>query len=57
MRNTISWEEAPSPNGLKMELEYKPESSLSKRTFVRIEKNDIIKLFMAGNILVKVATV
>jgi hypothetical protein len=57
MKKKIFWDDVQSLNGLEMDWEYKPESSLGKRAFARIEKKDIPKLFMVENILVKVATV
>lgn len=56
MNKKTSWDNIPSLS-LGMDWEYKPESPLGKRAFVRINSKDIPKMFAVGDIRVKVATV
>jgi hypothetical protein len=56
MKKNISWDDIPSTNGLGVEWEYKPNSPLGKRTYIRINNMAISKLFAVSEIYVKVVT-
>lgn len=51
-----SWDDIPSLQGLDVDWEYKPASSLGKRTFIRMKVDDISALFETREIFVKIAT-
>ena len=53
----FSWDDIPSLEGLGVDWEFKPETPLGKRSFVRINAKDITGLFEIKEIFVKVATV
>ncbi len=55
-KKTTSWDDIPSLEGVGVEWEYKPETTLGKRTFVRINADDLSGLFEVKEILVKIAT-
>lgn len=55
-KKTTSWDDIPSLEGLGVEWEYKPETSLGKRAFVRINVDDLTGLFEVKAIFVKIAT-
>ena len=56
MEKKLSWKDIPSLEGLGVDWEFKPETSLGKRSFVRINAEDITGLFEIKEIVVKVAT-
>ena len=55
-KKTTRWDDILSLEGLGVEWEYKPETSLGKRNFVRINSGDLSGLFEVKEILVKIAT-
>ncbi len=56
MEKIISWNDIPSLDGLQIDWEYKPKSSLGKRSYARLKSDDISGLFEIKELLVKVAT-
>jgi len=56
MEKKLSWDDIPSLDGLGMDWDYKPETALDKRAFVRITKEEISQLYEDREILVKLAT-
>ena len=56
MGKKTCWDDIPSLEGVGVEWEYKPETSLGKRTFVRINAADLTGLFEVKEIPVKLAT-
>jgi len=56
MEKKTSWDDIPSLDGLSVEWEYKPETALGKRAFVRLNTEDIVGLFAVKEIFVKIAT-
>ena len=56
MEKKSRWDDIPSLEGLGVEWEYKPETALGKRTFVRINAADLSGLFEVKEIFVKIAT-
>ena len=56
MEKKPSWDDIPSLEGMGVEWEYKPETSLGKRAFVRINAADLSGLFEVKEISVKLAT-
>ncbi len=57
MNKILSWDDIPSVDGLEIDWDYKPKTSLDKRAFVRLDHNDIAGLFEEKVIFVKVSTV
>ncbi len=55
-KKTTRWDDIPSLDGMGVEWDYKPETSLGKRAFVRINAADISGLFEVKEIFVKLAT-
>lgn len=51
-----SWDDIPSLEGAGVDWNFKPETPLGKRSFVRINADDISGLFEVKEIFVKVAT-
>ena len=56
MEKKLSWDDIPSLEGLGVDWDFKPETPLGKRSFVRINAKDIAGLFEIKDIFVKVAT-
>ena len=56
MKMIIDDDGIPSLDGVGAGREYKPINSLGRRAFVRVNNNDIPRIFAAGKILVKVVT-
>lgn len=55
-KKTTQWDDIPSLEGLGVEWEYKPETVLGKRKFVRINSADLFGLFEVKEVFVKIAT-
>lgn len=56
MKKIISWDDIPSLEGLEIDRNYKPKTSLDKRAFARLTDKDVAVLFESKEILVKVST-
>ena len=56
MKSEISWNDIPSLGGVGVGWEFKPESPLGKRSFIRLTDEDVFKLFDEKNIIVMIAT-
>ena len=56
MEKKTSWDDIPSLDGLGVDWEYKPTTSLGKRSHVRMNSEDIAELFAVEKIFVKIAT-
>ena len=57
MENIFDWDDLPALEGLSVDWDFRPIPPLGKRAFVRIEKNEISKLFAVDKIFVFVATI
>ena len=57
MERKLKWEDIPSLDGLCMDFEYKPKTSLDKRAFFRLSHEDVAQLFQIKEILVRISTV
>lgn len=56
MEKKNGWDEIPSLEGLGVDWDYKPETLTDRRTFRRMNTDDISRLFDMDNILIKLAT-
>lgn len=57
MERIFDWDDIPSLDDVKVDLQFKPIEPLGSRAIFRIEKEEIPKMFAASTILVKIATV
>ena len=57
MEKKLNWDDIPSLDGLCMDFEYKPKTSLDKRAFFRLSDEDVARLFQIKEILVRISTV
>ena len=57
MNKIFEWDDIPSLDGVGAEWAYIPKIPLGRRAFVRVNNEDIPRIFIAGNVLVKVVTV
>ncbi len=55
-KKTTRWDDIPSLEGMGVDWNYKPETSLGKRAFVRINAADISGMFEVKEIFIKIAT-
>ena len=56
MENIFDWDDIPSLDGVGAEWAYIPKTPLSRRAFVRVNNEDIPRIFIVGNVFVKVVT-
>lgn len=56
MEKKTNWDAIPSLDGLKVDWEYTPDNPLGKRSFVRMNAEEIVGMFEVKEILVKIAT-
>jgi len=57
MKNIFDWDDIPSLDGVGAEWAHMPKTPLGRRAFVRVNNQDIPRIFISGNVLVKVVTV
>lgn len=57
MEKKVNWDSIPSLEGLEVEWDYGKNNAQDKRTFVRLNLDDIGQLFEVSEIKVKVGTV
>ena len=56
MKEKISWDDIPSLDGVGVDWDYKPLTSLDKRKFVRLDMGAVFQLLESREIAVKLAT-
>lgn len=56
MNKKVSWGDIPSLEGVAVDWEYKPQSYLDKRAFVRLDMDVMAQLLESREIAVKLAT-
>ena len=57
MKRTVSWDDIPSLDGVGVDWTYKPQTTLDKRAFIRLDLHAISQLMAVGTIVVRLATV
>lgn len=56
-QKAIRWDDIPSLDGVGVDWDFNPTTSLGNRAFVRIAIDDIPRIFSVSKILLKVATI
>jgi len=56
MEKKVSWDDIPSIDGLGIDWEYKPETILDKRSFVRLDMGVVSRLVEVREIVVRLVT-
>jgi len=56
MKSKTSWNDIPSLEGVGVDWEFKPESTLGRRSCIRLIDEDIFELFEIKDIIVTIAT-
>jgi hypothetical protein len=57
MKRTVSWDDIPTLDGVGVDWAYKPQTTLDKRAFIRLDMRAISQLMAAHSIVVRLVTV